>query len=525
MVALAVLPGVNLFSSPPKGRPESRFSTGKLPPPPIPVPKYAPKKYPSGKPVNPALKTVHRGTKYYRPIPDDDGAVTADGSGRSVMVGESGISYLLPDAPFEFQFSYSEVPKAKPLAMREPAYLPFAPPTMARPWTGKPPLKKKEEKKKRRKVALFEPLNSPEDAAGGTKLLQKQLPFRREVKTREEILGKPLSRAEIRALIKPLVSCNRQVNLGRDGLTHNMLELIHTHWRRQQVCKVRCLGVPTVDMDNICYHVEEKTGGKVIYRVGGVIYLFRGRNYNHQTRTQFPVMLWKPAAPIYPKLIQEAPAGLTKSEADDLRRKGKNLLPICKLAKNGVYINLVKDVREAFEQSSLVKINCQGMHATDYKKLGAKLMELVPCVLLSFDGEQILMWRGKDWRSMYPEAPPLLVDPLVDNLAEDNLKFGDMETVPPGNTSGETDEGWEDSRVDKPVGEMNGKMFLLWKHALDLQKALLLDEIDLDPDELLDKTEKFSGHSQAREHSYPALILPEGTDAAGGANDLMSRDL
>lgn len=214
MVALAVLPGVNLFSSPPKGRPESRFSTGKLPPPPIPVPKYAPKKYPSGKPVNPALKTVHRGTKYYRPIPDDDGTVTADGSGRSVMVGESGISYLLPDAPFEFQFSYSEVPKAKPLAMREPAYLPFAPPTMARPWTGKPPLKKKEEKKKRRKIAPFEPLNSPEDAAGGTKLLQKQLPFRREVKTREEILGKPLSRAEIRALIKPLVSCNRQVNLG-----------------------------------------------------------------------------------------------------------------------------------------------------------------------------------------------------------------------------------------------------------------------------------------------------------------------
>lgn len=42
-------------------------------------------------------------------------------------------------------------------------------------------------------------------------------------------------------------------------------------------------------------------------------------------------------------------------------------------AKNGIYINLVKDVRDAFEGSELVKVNCQGMHASDYKKLGAKL--------------------------------------------------------------------------------------------------------------------------------------------------------
>lgn len=44
--------------------------------------------------------------------------------------------------------------------------------------------------------------------------------------------------------------------VGRDGLTHNMLELVHSHWRRQPVCKVRCKGVPTIDMNNICYHLE-----------------------------------------------------------------------------------------------------------------------------------------------------------------------------------------------------------------------------------------------------------------------------
>lgn len=43
---------------------------------------------------------------------------------------------------------------------------------------------------------------------------------------------------------------------GRDGLTHNMLELVHTHWRRDEICKVRCRGVPTIDMDNICQCLE-----------------------------------------------------------------------------------------------------------------------------------------------------------------------------------------------------------------------------------------------------------------------------
>lgn len=38
-----------------------------------------------------------------------------------------------------------------------------------------------------------------------------------------------------------------------------------------------------------------------------------------------------------------------------------------------MYISLVNDVRHAFEGSILVKIDCAGMHESDYKKLGAKL--------------------------------------------------------------------------------------------------------------------------------------------------------
>ncbi|GER51534.1 RNA-binding CRS1 / YhbY (CRM) domain-containing protein [Striga asiatica] len=243
-----------------------------------------------------------------------------------------------------------------------------------------------------------------------------------------------------------------------------MLELIHTHWRRQPVCKVRCLGVPTVDMDNICLCIEEKSGGKIIHRVGGVLYVFRGRNYDHQKRPKFPVMLWKPATPVYPKLIQEAPEGLTKEEADELRTKGKTLLPICKLAKNGVYLTLVTDVRTAFEGSILVKIDCKGMHASDYKKLGAKLKELVPCVLLSFDDEQILMWRGREWKSMYEE----------DGITKINGRFSDGSK----------------SRANNNVSG----------------KASVLDDFDLSPDELLSRVEEFDSKSRTIEQSDPAMI-------------------
>ncbi|KAG9130869.1 hypothetical protein Leryth_023631 [Lithospermum erythrorhizon] len=444
------------------------------------------KTHPKTSKPNPAFKISHHNSRYYKPIKPGDHLTPPSPSpfpdDRSVVIGESGISYKLPGAPFEFSFSYSETPKAKPLALREPAFLPFAPPSMPRPWTGKAPLKKK----KSRNIKLFKPLgylnnnndnNDVDDDDGFEEegvmkyeMLRGYELGKVEVRPREEVLGEPLSKVEIKGLLRKLFSSNKQVNLGRDGLTHNMLELIHSHWRRQPVCKVRCLGVPTVDMDNICRCLEDKTGGKIIHRVGGVVYVFRGRNYDYRRRPKFPVMLWKPAAPVYPKLIQDAPGGLTKEEANELRMKGKKLLPICKLRKNGIYCTLVRDVRVAFEGCPLVKIDCRGMHASDYKKLGAKLKELVPCVLLSFDDEQILIWRGNDWKERYKDISPTLT-------ARSSRKAIGVQS------SGDLGALSQDSEAMRV--HSSPRMMHLWQRALESGKALMLDEINLGPDELL----------------------------------------
>lgn len=81
-------------------------------------------------------------------------------------------------------------------------------------------------------------------------------------------------------------------------------------------------------------HEQEKVGGKVIHHQGGVIFLFRGRNYNYRTRPIYPLMLWKPAAPVYPRLVKKIPDGLTPDEAEDMRKRGRQLPPICKLGKS-----------------------------------------------------------------------------------------------------------------------------------------------------------------------------------------------
>ncbi|KAL9268090.1 CRS2-associated factor 1, chloroplastic-like protein [Drosera capensis] len=344
--------------------------------------------------THPAFRRIARKSKI--PTDTDQNSPT-----QSLKIGPNGVSYTIPGAPFEYMYSYTETPKTKPLSLREPPVAPFEPKTMPRPWTGKKPLPGS-----KKKAFGFDSFRVPVEGKKGVKFVQQPGPFREGKgpvlgREREEVLGEELTKEEVKEEVARARKTKRQLNMGRDGFTHNMLENIHSHWKRRRVCKIKCKGVCTVDMDNVCRQLEEKTGGKVIYRNGGVLYLFRGRNYNYRTRPRYPMMLWKPVTPVYPRLVKRVPDGLTLEEVTEMRRKGRSLIPICSLGRNGVYLNLLRNVREAFEACELVRINCQGMNGSDFRKIGGKLQDLVPCVLISFENEQILMWRGRHWKSSF----------------------------------------------------------------------------------------------------------------------------
>lgn len=451
---------------------------------------------------------------------------------------------IKPELPY--QYSYTETPKVAPVGFREPVYSPFGPEGVNRPWTGRPPLAKS--KKKPRE---FDSFNPPPIGRKGVKPVQAPGPYPEGQgpklgRSREEILGAPLTSAEVRELVTKARKEPRQINLGRDGLTHNMLNLVHEHWKRRRVCKVKCKGVPTVDMDNVCRVLEEKTGGKIILRQGGAVYLFRGRNYNYKTRPVIPLMLWKPPAPIYPKLIEKAPAGLTIEEANNLRKLGRELPPVCHLGKNGVYVNLVRDVRNAFKVDDLVKVDCKNMNPSDYKKIGAKLKDLVPCVLLSFERESILMWRGPesltessnsvqgdssgeaqpDFNQELPEDGQELLGKTLLNEGSQILDFSsnEDEELAMYETDTDTDEDQSleaayDSDIDESSIDVDQSFEAEYEHddehgyeslggnvrvemdpevekavrefeslyqgALDSEQALVLEESELDPDTLL----------------------------------------
>lgn len=44
-------------------------------------------------------------------------------------------------------------------------------------------------------------------------------------------------------------------------MTHNMLDDIHNHWKRAEAVRIKCMGVPTLDMDNVCFHLEVWSNG------------------------------------------------------------------------------------------------------------------------------------------------------------------------------------------------------------------------------------------------------------------------
>nr|GLL44576.1 CRS2-associated factor 2, chloroplastic [Ipomoea trifida] len=73
------------------------------------------------------------------------------------------------------------------------------------------------------------------------------------------------------------------------------------------------------------------------------------------------------------------------------------------------------------------------------------------------------------------------------------------------NHLGSSGSSSEVQKQDTGIQSMSPRMMSLWQRAVDSGTAMLLDEINLGPDDLLKKVEEFESSSQATQHSYPAL--------------------
>jgi RNA-binding protein YhbY len=93
-----------------------------------------------------------------------------------------------------------------------------------------------------------------------------------------------------------------------------------------------------------------------------------------------------------------------------------------------VYLNLVAEVRAQLAIDEVVKVDCQGLHATDYKKIGAKLKDLVPCTLLSFEKEQIILCKKKP--ALIENVQPTQVnEQAIEDSTDGNYSVGCRESL------------------------------------------------------------------------------------------------
>lgn len=102
----------------------------------------------------------------------------------------------------------------KPIKLREPLVSPFGPQTMPKPWLGRRPLPPS-----KKKLPEFDSFRLPPPHKKGVKPVQAPGPYLpgsgpKYVRSREEILGEPLTKEEIEVLIDGCRKSTRQLNMG-----------------------------------------------------------------------------------------------------------------------------------------------------------------------------------------------------------------------------------------------------------------------------------------------------------------------
>ncbi|VAI31903.1 unnamed protein product [Triticum turgidum subsp. durum] len=85
---------------------------------------------------------------------------------------------------------------------------------------------------------------------------------------------------ELRRLRDAALRMKERMRIGPGGVTHAIVESIHSKWKVDEVVKMRFEGPPSLNMKRTHEILEDRTGGTVIWRSGRSIVLYRGMNYN-----------------------------------------------------------------------------------------------------------------------------------------------------------------------------------------------------------------------------------------------------
>uniref|UniRef100_A0A453KPD2 CRM-domain containing factor CFM3, chloroplastic/mitochondrial n=1 Tax=Aegilops tauschii subsp. strangulata TaxID=200361 RepID=A0A453KPD2_AEGTS len=129
---------------------------------------------------------------------------------------------------------------------------------------------------------------------------------------------------ELRRLRDAALRMKERMRVGPGGVTHAIVESIHSKWKVDEVVKMRFEGPPSLNMKRTHEILEDRTGGTVIWRSGRSIVLYRGMNYNLRCVQSYAKIAEVDSSENAGDAIGVVPSSeehnLQKSSADDVKR-------------------------------------------------------------------------------------------------------------------------------------------------------------------------------------------------------------
>uniref|UniRef100_A0A453KPN3 CRM-domain containing factor CFM3, chloroplastic/mitochondrial n=2 Tax=Aegilops tauschii subsp. strangulata TaxID=200361 RepID=A0A453KPN3_AEGTS len=183
---------------------------------------------------------------------------------------------------------------------------------------------------------------------------------------------------ELRRLRDAALRMKERMRVGPGGVTHAIVESIHSKWKVDEVVKMRFEGPPSLNMKRTHEILEDRTGGTVIWRSGRSIVLYRGMNYNLR------------CVQSYAKI----------AEVDSSENAGDAIGVVPSSEEH----NLQKPTVEHDLQKPIVERNSQKSSADDVKRLKS-IMNFSQEATETFDIDSFLDQLGpryKDWSGRSP---------------------------------------------------------------------------------------------------------------------------
>ncbi|XP_051132113.1 CRM-domain containing factor CFM3, chloroplastic/mitochondrial [Andrographis paniculata] len=303
-----------------------------------------------------------------------------------------------------------------------------------------------------RNEAMRMPWESAKDEEFG-----RQKPSNLNTRLAELLIPEP----ELKSLRSESLRMVERIKVGAAGVTQALVDTIHKKWKDNRVVKLKFEGPPSMNMKRTHKILEDRTGGLVIWRSGGLVVLYRGISYkldcvksytqhsavglgsSNASRLHNPTKLrdslpdeeqidisevngildelgprfrdWSGPKPVpvdadllpavvpgYKTPFRLLPYGtrhaLRDSEMTLLRRTARKMPPHFALGRSRELQGLASAIVKLWEKSAIAKIAIKrGVQNTSNERIAEELKRLTGGTLLSRNKEFIVIHRGNDF--------------------------------------------------------------------------------------------------------------------------------